>query len=73
MLLVIVGAGASYDSAPDGADPAGGRCGGRSAPARIIRSLWTDAWQCADKEPLPMPYQGAVSGSLPRRATSAAT
>lgn len=30
-------------------------------PARIIRSLWTDAWERAHKEPLPMPYQGAIS------------
>ncbi len=31
-------------------------------PARIIRSKWTDAWEQADINPLPMPYQGAVSG-----------
>jgi NAD(P)H-dependent flavin oxidoreductase YrpB (nitropropane dioxygenase family) len=33
-------------------------------PARIIRSKWTDAWTRADKDPLPMPYQGAVSGPV---------
>jgi NAD(P)H-dependent flavin oxidoreductase YrpB (nitropropane dioxygenase family) len=33
-------------------------------PARIIRSKWTDAWVRADKDPLPMPYQGAVSGPV---------
>jgi nitronate monooxygenase len=33
-------------------------------PARIIRSLWTDAWERAHKEPLPMPYQGMVSGPV---------
>ena len=38
-------------------------------PARIIRSLWTDAWERADKEPLPMPYQGAVSGPVLAAAT----
>ena len=38
-------------------------------PARIIRSLWTDAWQRANKEPLPMPYQGAVSGPVMAAAT----
>jgi nitronate monooxygenase len=38
-------------------------------PARIIRSLWTDAWARAGKEPLPMPYQGAVSGPVLAAAT----
>jgi nitronate monooxygenase len=38
-------------------------------PARIIRSLWTDAWMRAGKEPLPMPYQGAVSGPVLAAAT----
>ena len=33
-------------------------------PARIIRSLWTDVWVREDKEPLPMPYQGAISGPV---------
>lgn len=33
-------------------------------PARIIRSKWTDAWEQADINPLPMPYQGAVSGPV---------
>ena len=38
-------------------------------PARIIRSLWTDAWQRANKEPLPMPLQGAVSQPVMAAAT----
>jgi len=33
-------------------------------PARIIRSRWTDAWVRSGKDPLPMPYQGAVSGPV---------
>jgi nitronate monooxygenase len=33
-------------------------------PARIIRSKWTDAYEQADIKPLPMPYQGAVSGPV---------
>jgi NAD(P)H-dependent flavin oxidoreductase YrpB (nitropropane dioxygenase family) len=33
-------------------------------PARIIRSLWTDAWVREDREPLPMPYQGMISGPV---------
>ncbi len=33
-------------------------------PARIIRSKWTDAWEQAEIDPLPMPYQGAVSGPV---------
>jgi NAD(P)H-dependent flavin oxidoreductase YrpB (nitropropane dioxygenase family) len=33
-------------------------------PARIIRSKWTEHWVREDVEPLPMPYQGAVSGPV---------
>ena len=33
-------------------------------PARIIRSKWTDAWEQADIKPLPMPFQGMVSGPV---------
>lgn len=33
-------------------------------PARIIRSKWTDYWVKEGVEPLPMPYQGAVSGPV---------
>lgn len=33
-------------------------------PARIIRSKWTDAYEKADIQPLPMPYQGAISGPV---------
>ena len=33
-------------------------------PARIIRSKWTDAWEQAEIKPLPMPYQGVVSGPV---------
>ncbi|MCB1645704.1 MAG: nitronate monooxygenase [Pseudomonadales bacterium] len=33
-------------------------------PARIIRSKWTDAWEQADISPLPMPFQGMVSGQV---------
>tara|TARA_X000000950_G_scaffold108760_1_gene137124 strand:- start:113 stop:1234 length:1122 start_codon:yes stop_codon:yes gene_type:complete len=33
-------------------------------PARIIRSKWTEHWLREDVEPLPMPYQGAVSGPV---------
>jgi NAD(P)H-dependent flavin oxidoreductase YrpB (nitropropane dioxygenase family) len=33
-------------------------------PARIIRSLWTDAWQREGIEPLPMPFQGIVAGPV---------
>ena len=33
-------------------------------PARIIRSLWTDVWVREGREPLPMPYQGAISGPV---------
>lgn len=33
-------------------------------PARIIRSKWTDYWVREHKEPLPMPYQGMISGPV---------
>jgi len=33
-------------------------------PARIIRSKWTDAWEQADIKPLPMPFQGMISGPV---------
>ncbi len=33
-------------------------------PARIIRSKWTEHWLREDVEPLPMPYQGMVSGPV---------
>lgn len=33
-------------------------------PARIIRSKWTDYWVQQGQEPLPMPFQGAVSGPV---------
>ena len=33
-------------------------------PARIIRSKWTDYWVREDREPLPMPYQGAIAGPV---------
>jgi nitronate monooxygenase len=33
-------------------------------PARIIRSKWTDYWVREDREPLPMPYQGMISGPV---------
>jgi nitronate monooxygenase len=33
-------------------------------PARIIRSKWTDYWQREGVEPLPMPYQGMISGPV---------
>lgn len=33
-------------------------------PARIIRSKWTDYWVREGKEPLPMPFQGAVAGPV---------
>jgi len=33
-------------------------------PARIIRSKWTDYWAKNRREPLPMPYQGAVAGPV---------
>ena len=33
-------------------------------PARIIRSKWTDYWAREGKEPLPMPFQGTISGPV---------
>jgi nitronate monooxygenase len=33
-------------------------------PARIIRSKWTDYWVREGREPLPMPFQGMVSGPV---------
>jgi NAD(P)H-dependent flavin oxidoreductase YrpB (nitropropane dioxygenase family) len=33
-------------------------------PARMIRSKWTDALGASGLEPLPMPFQGAVSGPI---------
>ena len=33
-------------------------------PARIIRSKWTDEWARKGVEPLPMPYQGMISGPV---------
>ena len=33
-------------------------------PARIIRSKWTDHWAKEEVEPLPMPFQGMVSGPV---------
>jgi nitronate monooxygenase len=33
-------------------------------PARIIRSKWTDYWTREDRDPLPMPFQGAISGPV---------
>ena len=33
-------------------------------PARIIRSKWTDYWAREAREPLPMPFQGMVSGPV---------
>ena len=33
-------------------------------PARIIRSKWTDYWLREGREPLPMPYQGMISGPV---------
>ena len=33
-------------------------------PARIIRSKWTKYWSEKEKEALPMPYQGLVSGPV---------
>jgi len=33
-------------------------------PARIIRSKWTDHWAREGVEPLPMPYQGLISGPV---------
>ena len=39
-------------------------------PARIIRSKWTDAWERAEIQPLPMPYQGIVSGPVMAAASA---
>jgi nitronate monooxygenase len=33
-------------------------------PARIIRSKWTDYWVREGREPLPMPFQGMISGPV---------
>jgi NAD(P)H-dependent flavin oxidoreductase YrpB (nitropropane dioxygenase family) len=33
-------------------------------PARYIKSKWTEAWAESDLEPLPMPFQSAVSGPV---------
>ena len=33
-------------------------------PARIIRSKWTDYWVREGRDPLPMPYQGMISGPV---------
>ncbi|MFU8815307.1 MAG: NAD(P)H-dependent flavin oxidoreductase [Pseudomonadales bacterium] len=33
-------------------------------PARIIRSKWTDYWVREGKDPLPMPFQGMISGPV---------
>ena len=33
-------------------------------PARIIRSAWTDFWERSIHDPLPMPFQSAVAGSV---------
>lgn len=33
-------------------------------PARIIRSKWTQYWADMERQPLPMPYQGAVAGPV---------
>jgi len=33
-------------------------------PARMIRSKWTDAMAASGLDPLPMPFQGAVSGPV---------
>ena len=33
-------------------------------PARMIRSKWTDAFAASGLEPLPMPFQGIVSGPI---------
>lgn len=33
-------------------------------PARIIRSKWTDYWAREGREPLPMPFQGMISGPV---------
>jgi NAD(P)H-dependent flavin oxidoreductase YrpB (nitropropane dioxygenase family) len=33
-------------------------------PARIIRRTWTDYWAREGREPLPMPFQGMISGPV---------
>lgn len=38
-------------------------------PARFIRNKWADAWVRADKQPLPMPYQGVISNPVMAAAT----
>ncbi|MEM7017776.1 MAG: nitronate monooxygenase family protein [Pseudomonadota bacterium] len=40
-------------------------------PARIIRSKWTQAWENAEIEPLPMPFQGMISGPVMQAANRA--
>jgi NAD(P)H-dependent flavin oxidoreductase YrpB (nitropropane dioxygenase family) len=40
-------------------------------PARIIRSKWTDYWVKEGVDPLPMPYQGAISGPVMAAANRA--
>ena len=40
-------------------------------PARIIKSLWTEHWVREKREPLPMPFQGAVSGPVMAAANRA--
>jgi len=40
-------------------------------PARIIRSKWTDYWVRNKREPLPMPYQGALAGPVMAAANRA--
>jgi NAD(P)H-dependent flavin oxidoreductase YrpB (nitropropane dioxygenase family) len=40
-------------------------------PARMIRSKWTDALAASGLEPLPMPFQGAVSGPIQAAAFAA--
>ncbi len=33
-------------------------------PARVIRSRWSEAWATSEREPLPMPFQGLISGPV---------
>jgi nitronate monooxygenase len=40
-------------------------------PARMLRSKWTDALAASGLEPLPMPFQGAVSGPIQAAAFAA--
>jgi nitronate monooxygenase len=40
-------------------------------PARMIRSKWTDALAASGLEPLPMPFQGVVSGPIQAAAFAA--